>query len=80
MKVFGLAASAASVIAMAGGTVSMSPNSTNMIHNAWAVASGDYRDLNHTSDVLKNLNQSMANAYKLKTGIDEKELLNMMDA
>lgn len=80
VKVFGLAASAASVIAMAGDTVSMSPTAQIMIHNAWAVASGDYRDLNHTSDVLKNLNQSMANAYKLKTGIDEKELLGMMDA
>ena len=65
---------------MAGDTVSMSPTAQIMIHNAWTVVLGDYRDLDHESDVLKNLNQSMANAYKLKTGIDEKELLNMMDA
>lgn len=80
IKVTGLAASAASVIAMAGNKVLMSPTAQIMIHNAWTVVLGDYRDLDHTSEVLKNLNQAMANAYRLKTGLEDAELLKMMDA
>lgn len=79
VKIVGIAASAASVIAMAGDTVKISPTAQIMIHNVSSSAAGDYRDLKHTADVLKNYNKSIANAYRLKTGLDEKELLDLMD-
>lgn len=78
-KIVGLAASAASVGAVGCDTVAISPTGQIMIHNVWSYASGDYRDMQHTSDVLKNLNTSIANAYRLKTNLDEQELLDMMD-
>lgn len=80
VKIVGIAASAASVIAMAGKKVLMSPTSQMMIHNASIWAAGDYRDMDHMSNVLKNVNQTVANAYKLKTGKTDEELLSLMDA
>jgi ATP-dependent Clp protease, protease subunit len=78
-KVVGIAASAASVIAMAGDKVLMSPTSQMMIHNASAYAGGDYRDMTHMADILKNVNQTVANAYKIKTGKTDEELLDLMN-
>lgn len=78
-KITGVAASAASVIAMAGKKVSISPTAQIMIHNVSSMVGGDYRDLQHEADVLKNYNKSIANAYRLKTGMSEVELLKMMD-
>jgi len=52
-KIVGLAASAASVIAMAGDTVQMSPTAQMMIHNVSTWADGDYREMEHTAEVLK---------------------------
>ncbi|MCR8996508.1 head maturation protease, ClpP-related [Brevibacillus laterosporus] len=80
VNIVGLAASAASVIAMAGDVVRITPVGQIMIHNAHINgASGDYRDMNHMSGVLKNVNQTLANAYRLKTGKTEAELLSMLD-
>lgn len=80
VNIVGLAASAASVIAMAGNVVRITPVGQIMIHNAHINgASGDYRDMNHMSGVLKNVNQTLANAYRLKTGKTEGELLTMLD-
>lgn len=78
-KIVGLAASAASVIAMAGNNILMSPTGQMMIHNVSTRSSGDYRDMQHTADVLKNANTTIANAYRLKTGMSEVDLLNMMN-
>lgn len=78
-KIVGMAASAASVIAMAGNNVLMSPTAQMMIHNVSGGAWGDHRDLQHEADVLKNYNISIANAYALKTGKSHDELLNLMD-
>lgn len=78
-KIVGLAASAASVIAMAGNNILMSPTGQMMIHNVSTRSSGDYRDMQHASDVLKNANTTIANAYRLKTGMSEADLLNMMN-
>lgn len=78
-KVVGLAASMGSVIAMAGDNIQMSPTSQIMIHNVWSMAMGDYRDMQHQSDILQNLNKTIASAYGLKSGLDESELLAMMD-
>jgi ATP-dependent Clp endopeptidase proteolytic subunit ClpP len=78
INIVGLAASAASVIAMAGKS-RITPTGLFMIHNVHGGASGDYRDMDHSSEVLKTANQSIANAYKEKTGLSDKELLNLMD-
>lgn len=79
IKVSGIAASAASVIAMAGDKVSISPTAQIMIHNVSSMAIGDYRDMEHEAEVIKNYNNSIANAYMLKTGKSREELLAMMD-
>jgi len=79
VKIVGLAASAASVIAMAGKKVVMSPTAQMMIHNVSSRASGDYRDMEHTAEILKNANETIANSYRLKSGMSQEELLAMMD-
>lgn len=78
-KIVGIGASIASVIAMAGDKVLMSPTSQLMIHNVSTGGSGDYRDFEHTAEVLRNANKTIANAYEMKTGKTHDELLAMMD-
>ncbi|MFS0766046.1 head maturation protease, ClpP-related [Peribacillus phoenicis] len=78
-KILGLAASAASVIAMAADNLLMAPTAQMMIHNASTRSQGDYRDMDQTSSFLKNVNQTIANAYNIKSGKSYEELLNMMD-
>jgi len=78
-KITGVAASAASVVAMAGDIVKISPTAQIMIHNVWTVAQGDYRDMQHEAEVLENYNISVANAYMLKTGMKQEELLSLMN-
>lgn len=78
-KVLGLAASAASFLMLASNRILMTPTGQVMIHNASSMASGDYRDMDHASNILKNTNMAIANAYKLKTGKSHEELLSMMD-
>lgn len=78
-KIVGIAASAASVIAMGVDKLLMSPTAQMMIHNAKGSTSGDYRDMDHMSGVLKNVNKTIANAYSLKTGKPYEELLSLMD-
>lgn len=79
VKITGIAASAASVIAMAGKKVSISPTAQIMIHNVSSLAAGDYRDMAHESEVLKGWNKSIANAYALKSGLPDSDILNMMN-
>ena len=77
--VVGLAASAASVIAMAGNTLSMSPTAKMMIHNASTIALGDYREMDKTSELLQTTNKAIASSYRAKSGMAEDELLDLMD-
>ena len=79
VSIVGLAASAASVIAMAGKTVKMSPTAQFMVHNVSAQREGDYRDMQHMADILKTANETIASAYILKTGKSKDEILAMMD-
>ncbi|HZG82051.1 MAG TPA: head maturation protease, ClpP-related, partial [Brevibacillus sp.] len=79
VKIVGVAASAASVAAMAGDRVLISPTAQIMIHNVSSGAWGDHRDHAHEADVLKGWNKSIANAYALKSGLSESELLAMMN-
>ena len=78
VNVVGLAASAASVIAMAGDTVNIAPTAQLMIHKAWSGVEGNADDLEHESGVLNSIDQSIAAAYEAKTGISEPDLLQMM--
>ena len=76
----GLAASAASFIAMAGDTVSMAESSMMMIHNASAVVMGNRNDLRDTANVLDKVDAQMADIYAAKTGKPADEISGMMDA
>lgn len=78
VNVTGLAASAASVIAMAGDTVSIAPTAQIMIHKAWTRVDGNADDLNHESGVLSGIDESIASAYELKTGMKQSDILQMM--
>lgn len=78
IEIQGLAASAASVISMAGKS-KMSPTAQMMIHNVSTGTQGDYRDMQHSAEILKNANKTVASAYILKSGLSEEEVLNMMN-
>lgn len=79
VKIDGMAASAASVIAMAGNTVEMSPTAIMMIHNPWTFAGGDEHDLKRTIAVLKEVKETIINAYQLKSGQSRDEISKLMD-
>lgn len=80
VKIDGIAASAASVIAMAGDEVLMSPVSTMMIHNPATIAFGDHTDMQKAIDMLNEVKESIINAYVLKTGLSRSRLSHLMDA
>ena len=80
VKVDALAASAASVIAMAGTTVLMSPLSLMMIHNPITVAIGDSKEMQKAGEMLNEVKESIMNAYEIKTGMERKKVSHLMDA
>lgn len=80
IKIDGIAASAASVIAMAGDSVLMSPVSTMMIHNPATIAFGDHTDMQKAIDMLNEVKESIINAYVIKTGLSRSKLSHLMDA
>ncbi|MBO5449803.1 MAG: Clp protease ClpP [Ruminococcus sp.] len=78
-KIDGLAASAATVVAMAADKVCISPVSMFMIHNPSTIAWGDTQEMRKTIDMLDQVKESIMNAYELKTGLDRKKLAKLMD-
>lgn len=74
-----LAASMASVIAMAGDTITMPTNGLMMIHNPWGVSAGSSKEHRKTADLLDVMKDAMLTAYKSKTDIDEQSISNLMD-
>ena len=80
VRIDGIAASAASVIAMAGNKVSMSPVAMMMIHNPMTVAMGDKKVMQQAIDMLDEIKESIINAYELKTGQTRTKIAHMMDA
>jgi len=80
VKIDGIAASAASVIAMAGDTVLVSPVSMLMIHNPATIAYGDHAEMQKAIDMLAEVKESIINAYVLKTGLSRARLSHLMDA
>ena len=79
VKIDGLAASAASVIAMAGDTVLMSPVAMMMIHNPATIAMGDHNDMQKAIDMLSGVKDSIINAYAEKTGMSRNKLSRLME-
>ena len=80
VKIDGIAASAASVIAMAGTKVLMSPVSMLMIHNPMTVAMGDKFEMEKAIEMLGSVKESIINAYEIKTGMSRAKLSHLMDA
>lgn len=79
VKIDGIAASAASVIAMAGSTVLMSPVSMMMIHNPVTGAFGDHIEMEKAIEMLDGVKESIINAYTLKTKMSRNKLSKLMD-
>lgn len=80
VKVLGLAASAASVIAMAGDKVQIARAGFLMIHNAWVMAAGNRHDLSDLAATLKPFDDAMAGIYAARTGKDAKAMAKLMDS
>ena len=80
VKIDGIAASAASVIAMAGTRVLVSPVSMMMIHNPATVAFGDTAEMEKAISMLSEVKESIINAYEIKTGLSRARLSHLMDA
>lgn len=80
VKIDGIAASAASVIAMAGTKVLVSPVSMLMIHNPMTVAFGNSAEMQKAIDMLASVKDSILNAYEIKTGLSRTKLSHLMDA
>lgn len=80
VKIDGIAASAASVIAMAGNKVLMSPVSMLMIHNPMTVAMGNTAEMQKAIEMLSEVKESIMNAYEIKTGMSRAKISHLMDA
>ena len=80
VKVDGIAASAASVIAMAGEEVLISPTGLMMIHNPMTIAFGDAYEMEKAIHMLSEVKESIINAYEIKTGLSRTKLSHFMDA
>ena len=80
VKIDGIAASAASVVAMAGSTVEISPLGMLMIHNPMTVSIGDTHEMERTITFLAEIKESIINAYEIKTGLSRAKISRLMDA
>lgn len=79
VRVLGIAASAASVIAMAGDTIQIGRAGFLMIHNAWAIVMGNRHDLREAADWLEPFDAAAADLYTTRTGLDRDEVAAMLD-
>ena len=80
VKIDGIAASAASVVAMAGSTVEISPLGLMMLHNPMTVSIGDTHEMERTITFLSEIKESIINAYEIKTGLSRAKISRLMDA
>lgn len=76
----GLAASIASVVAMAGDTIAIAENAMMMIHNPWALAMGESKDMVKMAELLDKIKETMVGTYAQRTGQDAKAVSDIMDA
>lgn len=79
-KVIGIAASAASVIAMAGDEILIPRSGFVMIHNAWVIAWGNRHDLRAAAEWLEPFDRAMSDIYAARTGLDRDDIAELMDA
>ena len=79
VKIDSIAASAASVIAMAGDVVQISPVGMLMIHNPSTISWGDHKEMQRAIEMLNECKESIINAYELKTGLSRNRLSKLMD-
>lgn len=80
VKIMGMAASAASIIAMAGDNIEIGASSFIMIHNCWIIAVGNRHDMAETAEWLEPFDQAMVDLYAARTGQDGKQVAKWMDA
>ncbi len=80
VKIDGIAASAASVVAMAGSKVLMAPTALMMIHNPMTAAFGDHEDMQKAIEMLSEVKESIINAYEIKTGLSRAKISHLMDS
>lgn len=80
VKIMGIAASAASVVAMAGDEVLISPVGYLMIHDPWSYVVGNARDMEHEAQVLKEIGEGIVSAYQKKTGKTTDEIRRLLEA
>lgn len=80
VNVMGLAASAASIIAMAGDEILMGEGSQLMIHNSWGMVVGNRHDLAAAAETFTGFDQSLADIYHARTGMKKAEIEKLMDA
>lgn len=80
IKIDGIAASAASVIAMAGTKVLMAPTALMMIHNPMTMAYGNHSDMEKAIGMLDEVKESILNAYEIKTSLSRAKLSHLMDS
>lgn len=80
VKIHGLAASAASVVAMAGTVVEIAPTAMMMIHNPSMLACGDTAEMKAAIKTLNEVKESIINAYEIKTKLNRDEISRLMDA
>lgn len=80
VKVTGIAASAASLVAMAGDEILMSPVAYMMIHNPWSMTAGSSADHRKEADVLDEITEGLITAYTARTGRSRDEIAAMLDA
>ncbi len=79
VRILSLAASAASVIAMAGDRIEIGKAGFLMVHNAWAVAIGNRHDMREAADTLEPFDDAMATVYSERAGVDKKVAARWMD-
>lgn len=80
VKIMGIAASAASVVAMAGDEVLISPVGYMMIHDPWSYIAGNARELEHEAQVLREIGEGIVEAYTRKTGKTPEDIKNLLAA
>lgn len=80
VRVVGLSASAASIVAMGADNIEIAQSAFFMIHNAWTVQIGNRHDMQKTADTLVKFDAAMADIYVEKTGIKSKDINKMLDA
>jgi ATP-dependent Clp protease, protease subunit len=80
IRIVGLAASAASIVAMGGDNVQIAQSGFFMIHNSWTIAMGNRHEMDKMASTLEEFDSAMASIYAKKTGIKEREMAKIMDA